>query len=138
MLLEASAMANLACGNSGLGLVHALSIATAVRLPHGYQNGVLLPAVAAFNYPFVSPDIQALIDRLAPLYDKIEFRPRFAHDDLDGTMVDAMVDVAFNSPLHINNVRHAGRRDLCEILVRAGAPVSESKQLTSETSPLEG
>ena len=130
MLLEASAMANLACGNSGLGLVHALSIATAVRLPHGYQNGVLLPAVAAFNYPFVSHDIQALIDRLAPLYDQIEFRPRFARDDLDGTMVDAMVDVALTSPLHMNNVRHAGRQDLCEILVRAGAPVSESKQLT--------
>ena len=48
-LIEASAMANLACGNSGLGLVHALSSAPDVHLAHGYQNGVLLPHVAAFN-----------------------------------------------------------------------------------------
>ena len=48
-LIEASAMANLACGNSGLGLVHALSSAPSVHLPHGYQNGVLLPHVARFN-----------------------------------------------------------------------------------------
>ena len=44
-------MANLACGNSGLGLVHALTSAPDVHLPHGYQNGVLLPHVAAFNRP---------------------------------------------------------------------------------------
>ena len=48
---EASAMANLACGNAGLGLVHALTSAPDVHLPHGYQNGVLLPHVAAFNRP---------------------------------------------------------------------------------------
>ena len=48
-LVEASAMANLACGNSGLGLVHALSSAPDVHLPHGHQNGVLLPHVAAYN-----------------------------------------------------------------------------------------
>ena len=48
-LLEASAMANLACGSSGLGLVHALSSATRLRVPHGRANGVLLPWVAAFN-----------------------------------------------------------------------------------------
>ena len=127
-LLEASTMANLACGNSGLGLVHALSLATAVRLPHGHQNGVLLPAVAAFNYPLVRPAVRPLIDRLEPFYEQIGFGARFEPGDLDGAATDAMIEVALASPLSANNVRPADRRDLREILKRVGAPVSESKQ----------
>src|SRR5699024_5823252 len=34
-LLEAASLANIACGNSGLALVHALSSSPAVDLPHG-------------------------------------------------------------------------------------------------------
>ena len=52
-LIDASAMANLACGNAEMGLVHALTAAPSVHLPHGYQNGVLLPWVAAYNGPAV-------------------------------------------------------------------------------------
>jgi alcohol dehydrogenase class IV len=43
-LIVAAAMANLACGNAELGLVHALTSAPGVRLPHGYQNRCCLPA----------------------------------------------------------------------------------------------
>ena len=55
LLLEASAIANLACGNAGLGLVHALSLASAVRVSHGRQNGILLPHVAAFTRAVARP-----------------------------------------------------------------------------------
>jgi alcohol dehydrogenase class IV len=125
-LIEASAMANLACGSSGLGLVHALSLATAVRLPHGYQNGVLLPAVAAFNYPSVRQAVRTRIDRLQPLYERIGFGGRFRAGELDGAAVDAIAEVALASPLTANNVRSAERADLRGILEQAGAPVSES------------
>ncbi len=72
-LLEASALANLACGNAGLGLVHALSSAASVHLAHGYQNAVLLPAVAAFNRPELRPAAAAAADRVERLYQEIDF-----------------------------------------------------------------
>jgi alcohol dehydrogenase class IV len=126
-LLEASAMANLACGSSGLGLVHALSLATAVRLPHGYQNGVLLPAVAAFNYPYLRPDVRARVDRLERLYAEIGVSDRFRAGELDVAGAAAMAAVALASPLHANNVRAATPDDVRAILARVGAPVSDTR-----------
>jgi len=75
-------MANLACGNSGLALVHALTSAVDVHLPHGYQNGVLLPHVAAFNRGAVAEAAVAEIDSLAALYDAIGFEARFADGEV--------------------------------------------------------
>ena len=121
-LLEASAMANLACGPSGLGLVHALSSAAAVHLPHGYQNGVLLLHVAAFNRDHVRPEVVAEIDRLAPLYAAIGAPTSFAAGELDEAHVASMARVGQASPLHANNVRQADGAALVELLVAAGAP----------------
>ena len=115
-LLEASAMANLACGSTGLGLVHALSLATAVPLPHGHLNGVLLPWVAAFTRPAVRPAVAAEIDALAPLYERIGFAARLAVDDAAARQ---MVDVALASPLAANHVRGADADDLRRILAQA-------------------
>jgi alcohol dehydrogenase class IV len=126
-LLEASAMANLACGSSGLGLVHALSLATAVRLPHGYQNGVLLPAVGAFNSPCLRPDVRARVDRLESLYAEIGFTDRFRAGEVEPTGGDAMAEVALASPLHANNVRAASLDDVRAILARVGATVSDGR-----------
>jgi alcohol dehydrogenase class IV len=114
-------MANLACGNSGLGLVHALTSAPAVRLPHGYQNGVLLPHVAEFNRDYVAPAVLDEIDALPNLYERIGFDVRFERDELDAADVRAMIAAAMRNPFRDNNRRPAGEDELRAILVAAGA-----------------
>ena len=109
-LVEASAIANLACGNSGLGLVHALSSAPSVHLPHGYQNGVLLPHVARFN---------GVGEPLDELYDEIGFEARFRPGELSAADVDAMVAAAMSNPFRANNLRESSEDDLRAILARA-------------------
>jgi alcohol dehydrogenase class IV len=119
-LIEASAMANLACGNSGLGLVHALSSAPAVHLPHGHQNGVLLPHVAAFNREHVAPAVAAEIDALGALYEAVGAPSRFAPGELTGGDPELMVAAALGNPFRDNNRRVAGADELRELLGAAG------------------
>ncbi len=118
-LLEASAMANLACGSSGLGLVHAISSATRLRVPHGRANGVLLPWVAAFNREALRPQALAEADRIAPLYERIGFEPSFRPGELDDEAVASVIEVALASPLHLNNSRHATAGELAGLLAGA-------------------
>jgi len=120
-LVEASAMANLACGNSGLALVHALTSAVDVHLAHGYQNGVLLPHVAAFNRDMVAPAVAAEIDSLAALYEEIGFEARFGGGEVGEAGAAAMVAAAMANPFRENNRREAGEEDLRELLGAAGA-----------------
>jgi alcohol dehydrogenase class IV len=120
-LIEASAMANLACGNSGLGLVHALTSAPDVHLPHGYQNGVLLPRVAAFNRTATRPEAAAAIDRLPALYERIGFGARFSPGEVGPGDAQAMVAAALANPFRQNNCRLASESDLREMLAAAGA-----------------
>lgn len=117
-LIEASCQANLACGNSGLGLVHALSSAPAVRLPHGFQNGVLLPRVASFNASAISAEAVELVGRLESLYEDLEFTPAFEPGAADA---DAMLTASAAHPFRANNLREATDEDLLEILAKAGA-----------------
>ena len=51
--LIASTMANMACGNSRLGLVHTMSSPVEVmfKVPHGIAVGILLPHIMEFNLP---------------------------------------------------------------------------------------
>jgi alcohol dehydrogenase class IV len=67
-MLVASTMANLACGNAGLGLVHGLNkgvtgLAHRTGYPshsYGMLHGVLLPWVVEFNIPACSPKLADL------------------------------------------------------------------------------
>jgi alcohol dehydrogenase class IV len=120
-LIEASAMANLACGNSGLGLVHALSSAPDVHIAHGRQNGVLLAHVAEFNRDFVAPAVAAEIDALAPLYEKIGFEARFEPGELPAHGAELMVAAAMSNRFRENNRREAGEEQLRALLAAAGA-----------------
>ena len=120
-LLEASAMANLACGSSGLGLVHALSSGTRLRAPHGRANGVLLPWVATFNRRALGARALAEAERILPLYERIGFEPALRPDDLSDEDLPSVIEVALASPLHHNNVRHATAGELEALLVSAGA-----------------
>ena len=121
VLIEASAMANLACGNSGLGLVHALSSLVEVHLAHGYQNGVLLPHVAAFNRDLVAAAVVAEIDALAALYEQIGFEARFGAGEVAAEGTAAMIAAAMDNPFRLNNRREAGEGELRELLAAAGA-----------------
>lgn len=118
-LLEAASIANLACGNAGLGLVHALSSAAAVKLAHGYQNGVLLPAVAAFNAPELRPKAAAAVGRARELYAEIDFDARFPDDVLDDADAEHMVAAALDHVFRTNNVRLASEEDLRAIVAQS-------------------
>lgn len=121
-LIESSAMANLACGNSGLALVHALTSSPFVHLAHGHQNGVLLPHVAAFNEPCLRPEARAEVAELGPFYDRIGARTSFAAGELSAEGAESMVVAALENPLRANNVAPAGEAELRTLLARAGAP----------------
>lgn len=115
-LLEASAMANLAGGNSRLALIHALTSSPEVHLPHGYQNGVLLPHVAAFNEAALADEARREIEHLPALLDQVAFTPRFAADELSDEGAASMVAAALQNPFTANNARPADEADLRELL----------------------
>jgi alcohol dehydrogenase class IV len=131
-LLEASAMANLACGSSGLGLVHALSSATRLRVSHGRANGVLLPWVAEFNRNALRPRALSEGERILSLYEQIGFEPFLRPGELEDDDVASVIRVALESPLHRNNGRHATAGELEEILASASARVSAADVAMSD------
>jgi alcohol dehydrogenase len=75
-MLVASTMANLACGNAGLGLVHGLNKGiTGVAHKKGYEavsygmlHGILLPWVIEFNLPAATEKLADLAGDLDPSY----------------------------------------------------------------------
>lgn len=120
-LIEASSAANMACGNSGLALVHALSTAPSVRIAHGLQNGILLPHVARFNDPVTSAPVRAIVDRLPRLYDAIGFVPRFTEGAIGAEEMRAMLAASTGHPFRLNNRRESTDEELASILLAAGA-----------------
>ncbi|GAA5148403.1 hypothetical protein GCM10025768_10030 [Microbacterium pseudoresistens] len=123
ILLEAATAANIACGNSGMGLSHALAATPSVHLPHGQRTGLMLPYVAAFNAPAMD-DARALdlIAQLQPLYDLVGFEPRFPAGSIGAAETASMVEATVNHPFRVNNVRSSTDDDLRSLLIQAGAP----------------
>lgn len=117
-LLEASSLANLACGNSGLALVHALSSSPTVPLAHGLQNGILLPFVARLNRDTLSTQERALADRIEPLYRRLGFVARFDTDVVD---LEAMIAASSGHAFRLNNRHEATDNELRDLLRDAGA-----------------
>ena len=118
-LIEASAMANLAGGNARLALIHALTSAPDVHLPHGYQNGVLLPHVAAFNGPFLADPARREIEHLPALLEEVGFEARFRPEELGDEGAASMVAAALQNPFTANNLRPAEESDLRNLLAAA-------------------
>lgn len=117
-ILEASTMANLACGNSGLALVHALSSAPSVHLPHGLQNAILLPWVARFNAAELSPAAAELVAATDALYTELGFVPRFPAGSADAA---AMLAASSGHVFRANNRRTSSDEDIMAVLGAAGA-----------------
>ncbi|MFJ6359352.1 iron-containing alcohol dehydrogenase [Pseudarthrobacter oxydans] len=120
-LLDASAAANMACGNSGMGLVHALAAAPSIRIPHGLRNGIVLPYVADFNSTVMSADAKRLAGQLEGFYQRIAFTPLFAADAVGEEGMDAMLTATHGHPFRSNNLRESTDDDLRDILRLAGA-----------------
>lgn len=124
-LLDASCAANLACGNTGLGLVHALSSAPSVRLPHGYQNGALLPHVARFNAPVLDPAHRRYLQAVDQLYDRVGFAGQFAPGELDDATLAAMLTASTAHPFRLNNARPSTDEQVIALLREASATHEE-------------
>jgi alcohol dehydrogenase class IV len=120
-LLEASAMANYACGNAELATVHALASAPGVRLPHGRQTGVLVLHVAEWLAPSLRSQVAEEIKFIRPFYDSVGFAAQFAADEITAQDREVMVATALRSPLLRNDPVRPGAEDLHEILSRACA-----------------
>jgi alcohol dehydrogenase class IV len=82
--------------------------------------------VAAFNRTELPERTQAEIDRILPLYDRIEFDPHFRRGELGTDEVESMVQIALAVPLSAYNVRHATADQLRKILAAAGATTAVS------------
>lgn len=106
-ILEASSAANLACGNTGLALCHALNTAPDVHLPHGYTNGCLLKAVAAFNRPLMEPRHQKLIDGLPTLFKEVGWAGTFQPGDCNVDVAKLFVNASTGHPFRKNNLRES-------------------------------
>jgi alcohol dehydrogenase class IV len=123
-LLDASCAANLACGNTGLGLIHALSCAPSVGLPHGYQNGALMLHVGAFNRQAMDERHRGYLDATAELFDRIGFDGRFTSGELAEDAGTAMAAASVSHPFRANNAREATDEDIIAILSAAGVPTT--------------
>ena len=121
-LLEASSAANMACGNSGLALIHALSTSPAVKIPHGLQNAVLLPHVGRFNESHMSAEGAALLPLVDRLYGEIGFSPTFGRTDGAGpASAEHMLAASAGHPFRVNNRRASTDAELSAVLESAGA-----------------
>jgi alcohol dehydrogenase class IV len=118
-LLEASSMANYACGNAELATVHALSSAPSVHLPHGRQTGVLVLHVAEWLAPSLRDWVAAEIPRIRPFYEVVGFAPQFSSEEITAADRDAMVQAALASPLLQNDPVGPSESDLHQIVRRA-------------------
>lgn len=120
-LLEASTMANYACGNAELATVHALSSAPSVHLPHGRQTGVLVLHVGEWLAPSVRDWVAEEIAQIRPLYDAVGFAPQFSSAEITSADCDAMVQAALAHPLLGNDPVGPSESDLRQIVANACA-----------------
>ena len=106
-IIEASSAANLACGNTGLALCHAMNTAPDVPLAHGYINGCLLKAVAEFNRPLMEERHQKLIDRLPKLFEDVKCPGAFKEGECGERNAELFVNASREHPFRMNNIRES-------------------------------
>jgi len=122
-LLEASCAANMACGNSGLALVHALTGSPEVHLPHGQQNGIVLPHVAAFNDPLSDDETRHLAAQLPGLYRQLGFEAAFPEGTITLRAGRSMIAASTGHQFRANNLRESSDQDIATLLSMAGVGI---------------
>jgi alcohol dehydrogenase class IV len=138
--LIASVMANMACGNAKLDLIHALSHPLgSYHMPHGLANGILIPYVMEFNLPVcqdkfsqmamamgegiqeLSPTqlAQRAIDRVKRLFIDAGFPRKIPSDVVDRKEIPNLVKQAMTRPMVKFNKRKSTEKELTEIYEKA-------------------
>ena len=139
--LFASTIANIACGNARLGLVHGLSqSAESYHLAHGLSVGVLLPYIMEYNLPAceeklarmadvmevampgmtLSEKARASIDAVKELQVKLNFPDRIPQDIVPREDIPKMAKAAMMRPqVKVFNARKPTEADLVGILEAA-------------------
>ncbi len=136
----AATMANIACGNSKLGLVHALCQPLAnYHLAHGYANGLLLPYVMEFNLPVCEKKLASMaiamgedkttytqgelarkaIWRVKNLYLEIDFPRKLDEKQISSKEIPELVKRAMTRPMVKFNIRKSTEKDLTLIYEKA-------------------
>lgn len=147
-MLYASSMANLACGNAGLGLAHAMNGAitylSKVRdyphVPYGLIHAITLPLVLEFNLPSCRaklaqlaqamgfsgqspPDSQLLsshfIEGIKNLLRALRAPTRLPWDTVSPDDIKEMVAVTLDSPQYLQNPRKCTSDELTELFEKA-------------------
>lgn len=136
--LIASAMANMACGNSRLGLVHEMSkhVSGLFKVSHGLANGILLPYVMEFNmkacparfarmalsmgetlpYPISRRQLaQRAISAVKRLLADLDFPRKFGPEQADRSSIPEMADRTSAGALVKFNARKPSRSDVISI-----------------------
>jgi alcohol dehydrogenase class IV len=138
--LLGSVMANIACGNAKLGIVHAMSQPLGVyHLAHGYANGILLPFGMEFNLPaseekFASMAIamgedktkctrtelaERAIWRVKKLYLQLGFPKKLDEKQVSPKEIPEMVKRAMSRPWVHFNIRKFTEKDLAFLYEKA-------------------
>jgi|OpeIllAssembly_1097287.scaffolds.fasta_scaffold210137_1 alcohol dehydrogenase len=138
--LIASVMANMACGNAKLDLIHALSHPLgSYHMPHGLANGILIPYVMEFNLPVCEDTFarmaiamgedrsglttrqlaRSAIERVKELFVEVGFPIRLPSDVVDPKDIPAMVKQAMTRPMTKFNRRKSTEKDLTRIYEKA-------------------
>lgn len=131
----ASTMANMACGNASLGLVHGMTMYYRLKLPHGYQNGVLLPYVMEFNLPACEEKLarmvlalgeppngkgprqlaRAALRHLREFYLDLSFPRKFDQKEFPAQEIPQMVETALGNGFIQDNIRKSTEKDLTDL-----------------------
>ena len=106
-IIEASSAANLACGNTGLALCHAMNTAPDVPLAHGYINSCILLATAQFNRPNMDSKHQKMIDRLPKLFEDVSCPGKFKSGECSEKNTELFVNASREHPFRMNNIRES-------------------------------
>lgn len=138
--LIASAMANIACGNAKLDLIHALSQPLGkYHMPHGLANGILIPYVMEFNRTVcedkfahmailmgenshrltISGLARKAIDRVKGLFIEVGYPTKIPSDIVDKKDIPDMVKQAMTRPQAKFNRRKCNEKDMVEIYHKA-------------------
>jgi len=136
----AATMANIACGNAKLGLVHALCQPLAnYHLAHGYANGILLPYVMEYNLPVCEEKFASMavamgedrhgysqgelarkaIWRVKDLYITIGFPRKLDEKQVSPKEIPEMVKRAMTRPMVKFNIRRSTAEDLTLLYEKA-------------------
>lgn len=131
LMLLASSMANIACGNSSLSLGHAASDGL-YKLPHGLACGIMLPYVMRFNLPVMYEKMAEIavlgganvsglslkekafegIKAVENLYKESGFDARIPEDIVPRTMMEEMVSRTAKAAMARLNIRQWNEKDL--------------------------